>query len=116
MIEGNIIKFGYGTAILHGDSFTRVLTIKYMKPPKEVGTQLLPETYEEMELIEKLTFQYSKDMKDLLRDLDSINETNNKIDFRGYTFDFSNYNPKSVEVLKEHLKSVIRGFILALAC
>lgn len=112
MIEGKVIKFGFGTIVISGDDFTKVLTLSYIEPPKEVGglirESILP--------IEEVKFKYNKDMEKFYEDLKMVDEENCKIEFRGFTFDFTEYNTKSVNALMVRVKKVIVGFQLGLAC
>ncbi|MED2737200.1 hypothetical protein [Bacillus toyonensis] len=116
MIENKVLKFGYGTMSIGGDSFTRTLKIFYIKPPGIVGE---PINNKDVQIIDSIYFQYdvlSGDMKSFLKELHCVTPENPFVQFRGYTFDFTNFNSKSIEVLIEYTQEVIRGWQNCLAC
>lgn len=114
-IEKKII-FGHGTVAVGADIALRILTLEYVKPPSPVGSTMTQEEYEAKTSHGKVFFNYKDDMKDLRDKLKEVSEENPLIEFRGYTFDFSLYNPESVNVVKRTLAKVMRGSTLVLAC
>lgn len=115
MIEDNIIKFGYGTILVESNSFCKILIIKHIQPPVEIGNYLTEKEEKDLELIQNIEFRYATDMKILYQQLLELEQYNYRLLFRGYVLDFTNYNPKSVDVFKKGLKKVIDGWIMALA-
>lgn len=115
MIDNKVIEFGYGTILVGANKMMRRLILKYIQPPKSIG-QLTDEDVEDIVILEEITFDYQDDMKDFLEALGEISRDNPIEEFRGYTFDFSNYNEKSVEIVKEGVRNAINGWQLVLAC
>ncbi|MGN5650850.1 hypothetical protein [Bacillus sp. Brlt_9] len=116
MIENKVLKFGYGTMSIGADSFTRTLKIFHIQPPGTVGE---PINKKDVQIIDSIHFRYdglSGDMKIFLQELQNATPENPFVQFRGYTFDFTNFNLKSIEVLIEYTQEVIRGWQFCLAC
>lgn len=116
MIIENTIKFGHGTIVVGADRYSRTLTLEHTEPPIAVGSKVYPEDYDKLAKHEKLYFQYKQDMRVLMDDLKKVSAENPIIEFRGYIFDFTKFNPESVRVLEEKLLLAIMGNTLALAC
>lgn len=114
MITNKIIKFGYGTVLTTGNELSRVLFFQHIAPPKVIG-EIIKDS-DSYSVIGTLKFEYSDDMKILFENLNNIHEFNFLINFRDYTLDFTNYNEKSIEVVKRAVSRVIIGFQLSLAC
>ncbi|KON87383.1 hypothetical protein AF332_11470 [Sporosarcina globispora] len=115
MLEGNTIKFGHGTVLVYSSQLTRKVILEFIQPPKPVG-KLIKEDIEDVVVLDSITFDYGKDMKPFYEELQQVSENNTILEFRGYVFDFSNYNPASVEVLMGGFKRAITGNTLTLAC
>lgn len=114
MFKDKTIKFGYGTVLVNSDEYFREVTLKYIKPPKEVGEIILDN--KSFTVLDEIVFEFGKDMLLFYEELKQITPENTVLEFRGYKFDFSNYNEKSVEVVLRGFKRAIQGFLLALAC
>ena len=94
------------------------LTFREFEPPIEVGTWFKDES-ECKWLSEKFSIpivQY-EEAEQLIKLLDSMDGRDNfKFDFKGWTFNFSNWNPKSVEVIKNRVSYIRSNLLLPLAC
>ena len=115
-LDNKTLYFDYGD-ICVGDNGL-ALQFREFEPPIEVGTWFeddskvnwlseqfsIPITYyEEAEALEKL-----------LDDMDG--KDNFQFDFKGWRFNFSLWNPKSVEVIKLHLNAIKRNLLMCMAC
>jgi hypothetical protein len=114
MFIEKVIKFGYGDVLVHSNEFLKVLTLTYIEPPKEVGEIIKNDN--DYNILDRIQFQFDNDMIILYEDLKHMNPKNTIVKFRDYTFDFTNFNEKSLEVVVRGVKRVINGFTLALAC
>lgn len=114
MIINKNIKFGYGSILIVSDWIAHKLTINHIDKIKPIGSSTL-EDIKDVNVIDKVEFKYNKDMYSLLHELENVSENNPIIQFRGYNFDFSNYNKGSVDVLKKQLLKVIQSRLLLLA-
>lgn len=113
MIQGNVVKFGYGTVAV-GSTIFSDLTIQTIKPPQEVGKLL--EEEDQVEYIgEPVNFPMSKHYHELKEKLDIIDGPC-CVTFCGYIFDFTNYNPASVDTVLKHATSAYRNYIRLCAC
>ena len=113
--KDNIFYFGDGD-ILVNNSLGGLMFVN-CKPPLEVGTELNDE------IKEKLGVKYTSDWitipittydeaKYFGKLLDEVLEgTTHYFYFKDYQFNFSNWNPKSIESIKRHL-AVVRGNLL----
>jgi hypothetical protein len=110
MIKDNIICFGYGD-ICVGATIDGYLTLRWFKPPQEIGSSL------EGKEVEWLSKQIKLRVKsENMTDISKINKTNKQMTIGNYIFDFSNYNRTSVKVVKKHMKKALENTIFALAC
>lgn len=118
--KDNILYFGDGD-ILVNNSLGGLMFVN-CKPPLEVGTEINDE------IKEKLGVKYTSDWitipittydeaKYFGKLLDEVTEqTTHYFYFKDYQFNFSNWNPKSVEVIKAHLSVVRMQLLMCLAC
>ena len=110
MIKDKTITFGYGD-VLVGWSQLGYVRLEYIKPSQEIGEYAKEGEYE---VIETITFKYKSDMYEFYKKIGDVCESNCILEFRGYTFDFSHYNQKSVDVVR---KAFLRAALnLSLAC
>lgn len=115
MIREKTIKFGYGTIAVLGNSTLRTLVLDYIEPPVEIGSSITSE----YNPIQRIKFNYdhkSRDMNDLYNNLNFVSAENPIVEFRGYQFDFSEFNPTSLQTLKSAVKNVLTGNLMLLAC
>ena len=114
MIKDKTIYFGYGTVSVGASGYT--ISFTTIKPPQEIGMKLLSsEEVQEVGTPINLTLEYAE-AEALKSLLDSISEINTSFVFKDYTFDFTNYNPKSVEVVKLCVKPILNNYLPLLAC
>lgn len=117
MIEGNTLKFGYGDIAVRTTGLK--LTLVPFKPPVEVGTHCtkLFESGEIEAIGEPIHIEFTdfKDFKELQKKLEDVYE--NKIfEFKGYIFDFTNYNKTSVEIIEYARKFIYTRYLKLSAC
>lgn len=112
--------FGYGDIIVNNS--TLGLRFIECEPPVEVGTQLTKELKEELGVkftsdwitIPIVTYEEAKYFGKLL---DEVEEgITHYFYFKDYQFNFSNWNLKSIEVLRAHLSVVRMNLLACIAC
>ena len=117
MINGKVIKFGYGDVGVGSCSITQRITFQQFKPPEKPGTKLTNDGYEfvgdKILIIIKDENEYS-DVMNLLSQV--RNKDISDFEFKGYVFDFSNYNEESIKACKKHIKSAMNMYWFAMAC
>lgn len=116
MIDGKVLKFGYGDICIGHTGFNLQLTFRGFKPPKEIGERILKN-----EDIEFLTDTVKVDVTieecfQLKSILNNIEEYDNVFEFKGYVFDFTKNNTTSLKVLLKQIDSLISRSIMCLAC
>ena len=115
-LDSKTLHFGYGDICVGFDLFN--LTFREFEPPVEVGTWIKDKSKVNW-LSEKFSIpiiQY-EEAEQLIELLDSMDGKNNfKFEFKDWTFNFSNWNPKCIEVLKDRVKHIRSNLLLPLAC
>lgn len=114
MIYGNVLKFGYGDIAVGSDGLTQRISFQQFKPPTECGGNV-PEDVEYIGEDVVLQISY-EEYCELNKQLNSV--LSNSIStfiFKGYIFDFTNYNDESVKVCKRHSDSAMCGYFLCMA-
>ena len=120
MIDGKILKFGYGDIAISA----RGLCMEFLpfKPPVKIGTCCRELFYNKsIKPIGKtiyIKFDNFEDLAELKNKLEGIRPKNapKVFEFKGYTFDFSNYNAKSVEVFEMVRYHIHMTFLGCAAC
>lgn len=119
--KNNIISFGYGDVQVYSSTFKHSIIFRGFKPPVEIGTAL-------DELIENENIEFITEPIEIkfatMKELNEFQKLVNKIDgknytqftYRNYIFDFSNYNPKSIDVMLYSIANVKRYFMHLMAC
>lgn len=104
MIIGNTLKFGYGDIAVGSCKWTHRIFFYQLVSPANCGDEIdnRPESDEEKIEID-LTCEECKRLTHLLCDV----EKKTSFEFKGYIFNFDNYNADSVKVCKEHLQQVM---------
>ncbi|PAD70669.1 hypothetical protein CHH83_02365 [Bacillus sp. 7586-K] len=115
MIQNKVLKFGYGTIVVTSSDFFRTVEFKYIHPPKPIG-EIKEKDLNEIVILDKVVFKYDSDMNLFYKELLNVTPENSILNFRGYTFDFTNYNEESLKVVIKGFKTAVMGFLLALAC
>ena len=108
MIEGNVIKFGYGDISVGADVFTSIIRFRQVLNPLECG-----DTRYSMELDftdNNVSIQINdfNEYYELSKSLNEVEKRNLlQFTFKDYIFDFSNYNEKSIIVVKRYLEMAV---------
>ena len=113
MVEGKVIKFGYGTVCV-GSNYQGQVTFRSIKPPQEVGSGIVYnrdiEFFNDMISIDMLKNSH------ILKSQLEIHQSPAIIIINEYTLDFSNFNRKSVEVVLDHAYSAYYNYLRLCAC
>jgi len=111
MIDGNVIKFGYGTVAVANNYSDVVFTA--IKPPQEVGRQLQCTDELEYDYKTRIKISMAEHYHELKEKLKAVLQINDScvVTVAGYTFDFSNFNPISVEVILDHATYAYHSYI-----
>ena len=113
MINGNRLKFGYGDIAVGSDGLTQRISFQQFKPPTECGGNVSEDVeYIGEEVILQISYEeyceFNKQLKSVL--FNSIST----FSFKGYIFDFTNYNEESVKVCKRHSDSAMYNYFLCM--
>ena len=109
MIKGNVIKFGYGDVAVYSCGMGYV-SFTNIEPPVECGQAIT----KDMGITYGLSIKiYEDDLHDLYRLIRTVSENNRVVEYKGYVLDFTNYNQKSVDVVKKHAFNTTNTFALA---
>lgn len=114
MIDGNILKFGYGDIAVGSDGFAQIISFQQFKPPAECGCNVT----EDVEYIgEEIALQISYDeYREFNEQLKSVlSKEISTFNFKGYIFDFTNYNEESVKVCKKRSEIAMYSYFLCMA-
>lgn len=112
MIEGKIIKFGYGDVGV-GASDLGYMVFGNIIPPQEIGTNLNNKIKNKEVEVTSETVIYENNYFDFLELFKNINENNRVVEYKGYTFDFTNYKQGSVNVCLKYARNTVNSLILA---
>jgi hypothetical protein len=113
MIDGNILKFGYGSILVSSNPSRNELEFIEIKPPVEIGSNPSEGSFEKGKVV---GFYYASDLWTLIKRLETVDEINNTIKFRGYIFDFTNYNDKSITVVLRGVRNFCHSILRTMAC
>ena len=114
MINGNRLKFGYGDICVKSDALTQRISFQQFKPPTECGCNV-PEDVKFIgnEII--LEFSY-EDYCEFSKKLEQVyNKETAEFIFKGYVFDFTNFNEESIKVCKKHLNGAMQYYFMCMA-
>ena len=114
MIEGKRLKFGYGDICVISDGLTQRMSFQQFKPPEKCGSRV-PEDVKFIgnEII--LEFSY-EDYCEFSKYLEQVSDTEiTDFIFKGYIFDFANFNEESINVCKKHLNSAMQYYFMCMA-
>ena len=114
MINGNRLKFGYGDIVVSSDGLTQRMSFQQFKPPAECGGNV-PEDVEFIgnEII--LEFSY-EDYCEFSKYLEQVSDKEiTDFIFKGYIFDFANFNKESVNACKKHLNGAMQYYFMCIA-
>ena len=114
MINENRLKFGYGDISVSSDGLTQRMNFHQFKPPAKCGDQISDDVeYIGDEIILKFSYEDYCEFSKYLEQVSDKEITD--FSFKGYIFDFTNYNEESVKVCKKHLESVMYSYFLCMA-
>lgn len=116
MIIGNILKFGYGDISVHSSGIEQVIRFREFKPPGKCGESLLSKNieYTSDEIALEISYEEYCDMRQKIKYV--LDKETFVFEFKGYIFDFSNYNEASVKVVSRNLENAISGYFRCIAC
>ena len=105
MIDGNIIKFGYGDILV--GSILNCITIVGIDKAFEPGMTFSEDNVKFITDTLHITFNTIIQITSFRYSLLKLEKSENKIfEYGGWIFDFTNYNQKSVDVVLSHLDNV----------
>ena len=120
-METNTCFFGYGGVAVK--TFFQRLILSGIRPPMGVGTQITDKDLNKIgdwEYTGKnlfITFKNMDEVHDICNKLDIIEiNKGGSFEFKGVVFDFMNYDPESVRVLRKKLEKVEKGILFSVAC
>ena len=115
MIEGRVLKFGYGDIAVGYNAISQKITFQQFKPPTECGENVSPEVeFISDKIFIKISYDEYKQLSYLLSKVK--NKEISKFYFKEYEFNFHNYNEKSIEVCLKNLNFAMQLYFMALAC
>ena len=109
MIKGNILEFGYGDVAVSSNG-TGYIKFTNIKPPLECGTRITSGM--SIEYGDSITI-YEDEILEFYNLVETVNIDNTVVEYKGYTLDFSNYNEKSVKIVKKNAKNMVNWMVLA---
>ena len=114
MINGNRLKFGYGDIAVGSDGLTQRMSFQQFKPPAKCGDKVLDDVeYIGDEII--LEFSY-EDYCGFSKKLEQVSDKEmTDFTFKGYIFDFANFNKESINVCKKHLNDAMQYYFMCMA-
>lgn len=112
--------FGYGDILV--TTFIFCLKLIECEPPVKVGMELTEELEKELGVkftsdwatVPIKTYEEAEQFEKLLNELDGKDCF--QFYFGEYLFNFSNWNPKSIESIKRHLNIIKSDLLMCLAC
>lgn len=110
MIKGNILEFGYGDIAVGASNLLERITFTNIKPPIECGLAITEDM--DIEYGEQIIIQ-GDGTYDLYNIFKTVSRENRIVEYRGYTFDFTNYNEESVRIVLKHSRDMVNTMILA---
>lgn len=112
--KGKVLKFGYGDIGVGADSINFQITFQQFKPPSKCGTYTTgKEKYVGKKICITLTYQTYCELMEHLERVKSKEIT--KFIFKGYTFDFTNYDKESIRVCQRQARATMARIILSMA-
>ena len=115
MIKENCIIFGHGTVLVGASTLPAAISFHSSVAAHAVG--MLVEN--ESEKTDK-TVSFALNIEryaELSRKLLQVeNREADVFTFCGYLFDFSNYNPESIRIIRDHARATMTNYLVARAC
>ena len=114
MIDGNRLKFGYGDIGVGSDKLTQRMSFQQFKPPVKCGDRVSKDIeYIGDKIILKISYEDYREFSKCLEQVSNRELT--EFIFKGYIFDFTNYNEKSIDACKKHLKNAMQWYFTCMA-
>lgn len=116
MIKGDTICFGYGDVAVYTFTWSNEIWFRQFKPSQECGTRVNADDvvwigeWIKLELNEEECKWWLEKLKKV------FNHQITAFEFKGYVFDFSNYNEKSINVAVKHVYRVYSYLLTVIAC
>ena len=112
MIEGNTIRFGYGDISVGADATNNIISFNEVKNSLECG-ETTPKHLERTGNSISIQINDFDEYYEFYRSLNEIEKRNLlRFTFKDYVFDFSQYNEKSIIVIKKYLEMAVASIIL----
>lgn len=117
-VKGNRLSFGYGDIIVNAIPDAMSVQFKTINCEMVIGHSLKELEPSSVEITKIDTIKYTEqEARDLIRILDLVLEVDfNVFYFNGIVYDFSNYNPDSVWVVKNAIQTLLGFNDLTIAC
>ena len=115
MIEGNRLVFGFGDVAIGAIPLLNVITFRAFKPPMSIGDNV-PDGVEWLgnEIRIKMNMDKYIELQGRIKELKC--DKNRVFNFDKYTFDFTNYNESSIDVLLDKIQCAMRNYFFCMAC
>ena len=115
MIKGKTIYFGYGTILVSSSPHT--IHFAECKPPQKINSDVSSLSKDIETIQDAIICGQYKELKDCYDQLENIGNSDlRQVKLDDYILDFTNFNPKSVEVVRRHLCIAMYILQLGLAC
>ena len=108
MIDGNVLKFGYGDIAVGSNIWTHEMTFQEIKPPLECGDRV-PDDWGKIGRNVTITLNFD-DYVNLSKLISKVKNKELSI------FDFSKYDEKSITVVEKRCDNCGRLLLLSSAC
>lgn len=102
MITGNVLKFGFGDISVGVNKLQQRISFQNIKPPQEIGTNVEDDSLYGERIIFAETYPY-----EFYKLIKTVNENNRVVEYKGYVFDFTDYNQDSVNVVLKYAKEMV---------
>lgn len=114
MIKENRIVFGYGTVVVGSSNTSAAISFASSATAHPVGERAAPNSERQDFVSIQLDM---KRYEELLEQLSHVEKREAEtFSFCGYTFDFSNYNPESIHVIRKKAFDAMSPQLIAQAC
>lgn len=117
MIEGNVLKFGYGDIAVGASPLKQVITFQQFKPPANCGEII---DTENVEFTSDVLEMHLRDLKECIRFVAMLDWVKSgkghTFGFNNLMFDFANYNEKSIKVCMVRAYDAMEEYLMCIAC
>lgn len=114
MIDGKVLKFGYGDIAIDSDALAQKISFQQFETPIKCGEDVPKDMkYVGEEIILQISYE---EYCELIEQLNNVLSKNIfTFEFKGHVFDFTNYNEESVKACKKYLCSIMCVYFLSMA-